>query len=91
MTKPKRCIARLRGGHSRCYSRAKYGDHCGLHSQERKAERAVKRGPTQFERDLAKRQREKERLGALLEVVREISITSEALRNALEKYDSSAD
>ncbi len=42
------------GWHSHpCGRPAKYGDYCGVHSPERRAERAKQRGPTQFERDCA--------------------------------------
>ena len=36
-----------------CTNAAKYGDHCGIHSPEKQAERREARGPTRFERELA--------------------------------------
>lgn len=39
--------------HHQCSNTAKYGDHCGVHSPEKQAERRKARGPTQFEREIA--------------------------------------
>ena len=43
-----------------CQNIAKYGDYCGVHSPERQAERAQKRGPTQFEREATNRKARKD-------------------------------
>lgn len=48
-----------------CPYRAKYGDYCGVHSPEKKKERAAARGPTQWELDNAARKAEFERIKAL--------------------------
>jgi hypothetical protein len=45
-----------------CGRKAKYGDYCGIHSPEKKAERAKKRGHTRWERDMALREASNERI-----------------------------
>ncbi len=37
-----------------CSNSAKYGGFCGIHSPEKREERAAKRGPTQAEQDLSR-------------------------------------
>ena len=48
-----------------CGKPAKYGDYCGIHSPEKKAERAKARGPTQWEVDCANRKAEADELATL--------------------------
>ncbi len=48
-----------------CPYRAKYGDYCGVHSPEKKKERAAARGPTQYESDRAAEKAERKRVEAL--------------------------
>jgi hypothetical protein len=44
-----------------CPHPAKYGEYCGIHSPEKKAERAARRGPTRYERDCTARQNREDR------------------------------
>ena len=71
----KRCEARVRdsGGYHPypCANPAKYGDYCGQHSPEKRAERAAKRGPTKWERECAARKRYREALTSLREALAE--------------------
>ncbi len=84
----------------RCSNRAKYGAYCGVHSPEKQAERAVKRGPTQWERECAIRDARAALLDAVLEAARGMvanrspgdSIASSTARDrldaALNAYDA---
>lgn len=79
-----------------CTNRAKYGPFCGIHSPEKKAERAAKRPPTDFERRLARAQREADERDALEEVLlyarrllnEEGRFPHHDLREAIKKCDS---
>lgn len=86
------CIERLYtecGKPYACYRKAKYTDeahkdlgpvYCGIHAPQKKAERKQKRGPTQFERDCARRRKEEARLAAL-EDINQAARSVMALRN----------
>lgn len=73
MAEKKTCVDTVsdRGGwHSfPCPNPAKYGEFCGVHSPEKQKERAAKRdaerGPTQWEIETARRQKERERITTL--------------------------
>ena len=65
-----------------CRNEARYGNYCGVHSPEKKSERAAKRGPTQFEQDLA-------RNAALREELKQLRADNEQLRaEAAEERDA---
>lgn len=91
----KKCIAAAWSGHGygmvSCKNPAKYGKHCGVHSPERQAERAAKRGPTQFERDLAIAKDRRQKLDALLAAARRVCYhggATEDLIEALKAYET---
>ena len=65
---PTKCVKLLwRNWHStQCTNRRKFGDFCGVHSPEKKAERAKARGPTQYERDVARRKERRAQLDTLV-------------------------
>ena len=71
-----RCIAEvsdLGGLLFNCPNPAKYGKFCGVHCPEKKAAREAKRGPSQWEREIADRKRYDDALDAVLAASREIA------------------
>lgn len=52
-----------------CANKAKYGAYCGIHSPQRIEERRIARGPTQFERNCAKRDKRAVHLTLLEDIV----------------------
>jgi hypothetical protein len=89
---------------SQCSNARKYGDLCGIHSPEKQAERAKKRGPTRFERECAARRKRATRERALEGVLIAARKTVEPeripelrdenwrrLREAVEHYDKVTD
>lgn len=77
---------------SRCPNKAKYGDYCGTHSPERRAERAKKRGPTLYERESAMRKEYRAALDEVLREARDIVMEGNCqaceLEDALSKFDA---
>ncbi len=75
-----------------CSNLARYGDFCGIHCPEKRAERAAKRGPTQWEKDCAERDQRRRELDALKALLAEARTVvhrtgSRYLRMAVEKFD----
>jgi hypothetical protein len=54
--------------------------YCGVHDPIAKAERAAKRGPTQFERECARREKRAAERAALIEVARAVAKVRKAPR-----------
>ena len=76
-----------------CGKPAKYGDYCGIHSPEKKAERAKARGPTQWEVDCANRKAEADELATLRNELEKAEAAIDAVLNLypnLENYIDSA-
>ena len=69
MGEKKTCVEEIWNGalwsRFRCTNNAKYGDYCGIHSPEKQEERRKKRGPTQWELDMAAKKAERERITRL--------------------------
>lgn len=83
---------------SQCTNRKKFGDYCGTHSPEKKAERRKARGPTQFELEVAaarKRADRRQRLEAVVAAAREaiaiangdFMLDGRPIIDAIERYD----
>ena len=75
-----------------CGKPAKYGDYCGIHSPEKKAERAKARGPTRWEVDCANRKAEADELATLRAELEEARFHKDAAENQVamlcEKIDA---
>lgn len=72
-----------------CKNKAKYGEYCGVHSPEKKKERAAARGPTQWELDVAARKAEHERVKALESSHAELLEALLAIHETLSFYEDS--
>ena len=72
-----------------CANVAKYGDYCGVHSPEKRAERAAKRGPSKWERECAMRKEYREALDAVLREARVAAAIMQLgrLHDALAAFD----
>lgn len=79
----KLCVDSVSGpggwGVSPCGNKAKYGDYCGIHSPEQQAKRAKKRGPTQFEKDWMRRDKERKRVSDMETELARLRKVEEAL------------
>jgi hypothetical protein len=94
----KKCVERVHNdygvGHHPCHNTAKFGEYCGVHDPEKRAERAAKRGPTQFERRWKAQKERQRRFDAVIDAARDILNPMRStegaetnLREALRLYD----
>jgi hypothetical protein len=86
------CKAKLYGSTSyrgyQCANRAKYGDFCGTHSPEKKAERAAKRGPTWNDLEFNRSEKRQEVIARARDLcARFDGVEFEPLRQTLLKLD----